>query len=684
MSNSSTGYSDLVIQTFRTGAIRTAMIIDDKFPTYAEVVSLTKEQLETFQTETARKVYETLRNVGIHCDIENVPNKLTSERFEHVRKSDLIILDYHLRGNDDASDAIQLLARLADSEHFNLAVVYTAAKELTHVWLQIAARLRGEWKNPGDLIGIDTPSHQRFEQLLKENKLSEPTEKSLAEYILQEKATDPTHAKELKEEGIAKEEIGKLVAALFHGQVKKGYADDKLNDLLFGKRRNLRGRFGEPYWILCGNVFIVLTTKRAPESTLLSNEDPEGILACLDAGLKDWNPNLIQLLISEFHNVIERDSIPIEHRILHDTETQAGWICLFLQEHLAVGTKEASAEIIQELVRRLFTTVERRVVSHPGLLNFIGQAFDQTFTRKLGSAKTGEQLVALAVEAGNFSDLGSKPGTQVLHALNCFLCSDDFSDRNITTGTIFCDDEAKEWWVCVWPQCDMVPREPKGELQWRQALRPGMPMFALRLQEVTLGASLERAEDGRHVFLKVGSKRLCLRAFDEMTHQPNPYMFILEDNIVGTDSTFRAYFLQNDANGKPVTNLKQFRAVAQLRDAYANRLLQQTGHHTSRIGVDYVNFIAEDTYAEKQTKKAERAKALSGAATKKTNECKSIDGNTLQGVPQATAASGSGKILREEPLLEAEKKDSGVTPATPPSDVRADLGAQIPPAGSTG
>jgi hypothetical protein len=38
--------------------------------------------------------------------------------------------------------------------------------------------------------------------------------------------------------------------------------------------------------------------------------------------------------------------------------------------------------------------------------------------------------------------------------------------------------------------------------------------------------------------------------------------------------------------------LKRFRVIAQLRNEYADRFLHQTGHHSSRIGVDFVPFRA--------------------------------------------------------------------------------------------
>jgi len=99
---------------------------------------------------------------------------------------------------------------------------------------------------------------------------------------------------------------------------------------------------------------------------------------------------------------------------------------------------------------------------------------------------------------------------------------------------------------------------------------------------------------------------LCLKAFDELTRQPRPHMFLLccagkttRNEIEGLMTFDAHHILKESIQGDPVLERNSFLAVAQLRPAYANRLLQQTGNHTSRIGVDFVNFGKKDIAPDK-------------------------------------------------------------------------------------
>ena len=64
---------------------------------------------------------------------------------DHLGKSDLIVLDYHLDplNHSDPGKALRILRHLADTSHANLVILYTNAPNLEEVRLQIAVNLRG-------------------------------------------------------------------------------------------------------------------------------------------------------------------------------------------------------------------------------------------------------------------------------------------------------------------------------------------------------------------------------------------------------------------------------------------------------------------------------------------------------------------------------------------------------------
>ena len=194
----------------------------------------------------------------------------------------------------------------------------------------------------------------------------------------------------------------------------------------------------------------------------------------------------------------------------------------------------------------------------------------------------------------------------VLHALNSYLSTEPFRGDFITNGTLFFEERNEgegDWWVCTSPACDMVPRPLHDEFSYNHSLFPLIPMTALRLQS-TGKASLDTATQGRTIFVKHGDIQRCFHAFNPDTHQPRSAMFMLSTTPV-QDHKFEAYALAiNDAK-EATTTKKTFVIGGQLRSDYASRLLQQVGHHSSRIGVDFVDSIPRrDDKALKKDKPA--------------------------------------------------------------------------------
>jgi hypothetical protein len=67
-------------------------------------------------------------------------------------------------------------------------------------------------------------------------------------------------------------------------------------------------------------------------------------------------------------------------------------------------------------------------------------------------------------------------------------------------------------------------------------------------------------------------------------------MFILTDQgRVDTKNMARAYRIVG--GDMPRLHEVRLHAVAQLRSEYADRFLQQAGHHTSRVGIDFVDLV---------------------------------------------------------------------------------------------
>ncbi|NUG66121.1 transcriptional regulator, partial [Acinetobacter bereziniae] len=134
-------YEELVEKTFCSNAIRSVMMIDDDFIPYSSLIkalangeAVDSSIIQSSQRAAALESF--FQDQKILCDLDNSASHLEVDR---IRKSDLLIIDYHLE-DQDPKKTIEILSELKNSPHFNLAVVYTNEPPNT-VWQQITASL---------------------------------------------------------------------------------------------------------------------------------------------------------------------------------------------------------------------------------------------------------------------------------------------------------------------------------------------------------------------------------------------------------------------------------------------------------------------------------------------------------------------------------------------------------------
>lgn len=123
--------------------IRFALLVDDDFPTYLDMINPVGER--QFQLARAGELFDFCRQRGWLCDVDNAAAvALKFEREKSLNQSDLLILDYHLDSArpDDPSKSISILQDLAGSDHFNLVIIYTSA-EVNRVLREVSFCLGG-------------------------------------------------------------------------------------------------------------------------------------------------------------------------------------------------------------------------------------------------------------------------------------------------------------------------------------------------------------------------------------------------------------------------------------------------------------------------------------------------------------------------------------------------------------
>lgn len=195
-------------------------------------------------------------------------------------------------------------------------------------------------------------------------------------------------------------------------------------------------------------------------------------------------------------------------------------------------------------------------------------------------------------------------------ALNGYMCSEPSRGTHVTTGTVFKLDSVDSenlYWVCVTPACDMAPRPNKikelGELR---------AMTVVRVRKVhERHDGLKKATEMNHLFVVDRASEYK----DVLVFEINPLrietmyakrMAKLEESsftVVWVRAEALKELFANDltqaessAAGTPpehkISIEQRMVVVGQLREAYASRLMQVSGGHSSRIGIDFVNFEA--------------------------------------------------------------------------------------------
>jgi len=590
-----TAYEDAIVGTFRVNALRTAHLIDDEFPTYAELAANQDAKTQYKQWSLAKDLYEHFGAHHMPCDVANTVTDIEKD-VEKIRKSDLIVLDYNLQLNDTRM-SVGLVRRLARTDHFNTIIVYTHADDLSAVWLSFAAAVRGDWQSRG-------ADDDELEDLEGDGlELEAPSIGMIADYISDRSVAlhHPVEWRAVVEAfdgvGVRRDRRNALFNARIRREVRSMLKDDR--ETLEAPFASAEGqcRAGRPLWLQSGNCFVTIVSK--PKDTERSVE-PAALFEALDQALCDWRPNLLQLIISEIQNTLESGALATHELHLRDPQTQVS-LCYFLLMALT-GHEPPRATLdapVHAVLDKLVEGVRQRLVTDPKLSKLGGDLLDEELKRlKLPDYNADMSPQAPARRRQGLFEHAKRMATvesefdaqQALLKLNAFMSSEHFRGQ-LTTGTVFAHDGCH--WICMTPACDMVDRPPGDGQHWMKRLHPMKPVVAVRLETRALAKALRDAEHGRSLFLTSPSG---VQAFDVLPDGGGPsYEFIdLQSGsleVVEGRYEFSGYRLWRAAEEEPLPSaLSQvtFTVVGQIRPDYASRFLQQTGAWLSRIGVDFM------------------------------------------------------------------------------------------------
>ena len=576
-------YDKAVHHTF-VDSLRSVFLVDDAFPCLSDMFK-SEQWLRRFkEPDRAAALYREFRKRHLPCDIENTFRRGDIKMVERMRKCDLIVLDFHLDPDDsDNSKAIEILRRLAASRHFNTVVVYTKAEKLSDVWLDIAANLRSDFDVEEFLKQHET-EHEWWQTTAELSKLQLPTETTMAEFLTGgiEGVSKP-----------AKKAIGDEIVAIGGAGDRKVLVEAWLRKNVAERQHPpvkgvnstgdtaLQGRFTNngPHWLQCRGCFIAIVRKN-------SDDEVKHLMSGLDAALIDWKPNFLQILVSEIQNNLELESFAADPRLFSDVERQVGLSHYLLSQLEEDGDQIAAVEAV---VDRILETLRHRISADKNLRTF-GDKVLTDIRSELADAITSDKPIAnagaLAHAPGKFD------GQRILFLLNSFLSTEHFSKSRITTGTVFTDGTAH--WMVTSPACDLTARPTGAKETWANELHPGKAILVVKLKLVDVSQSLKEATQGKHAFLVDKEKFVPLEIFEKQTSQPAPEIFFVLDAgrtrfAAGKPATFKAIQVSrsNPKTSPRLVGQRSFSVLGQLRANYASRVLQLTGAHFARIGIDF-------------------------------------------------------------------------------------------------
>lgn len=574
-------YSQLVAEVY-IDPVRNVVVVDDEFPTLDALIAHQLGDSESWNgesrnAEAVRDILSFCRGrarpwlVDVHDGREiNISGEVNIA--QHLHHSDLMILDYHLLGDDGSGEkSIQILKQLANNPHFNLVVVYTKgySGDIERVFNEIAIAL-----SYSEVIFQDSVEFARVSQEISEwederedagNNILNLI--SLSEY-LKERTTPGTFSRSpamprllqiLKSDELAKKFKPKEVVAWifqsFHNQQLA-----RLSKVDFG---NTCSSYSEDVnWIKTNSLFVTVVNKRYKAHELEQK---------LSSALENFAPAPHQLLMARMRAEIDKKGVIAEAAVLDDKYMQAGWLM-----ELFNATGDSRPAVVRATVDRHWEALGDRL--RTDIDEFAHKLIDYIHSE-------GRDKVMSRYGGGVHSEVET-----VLSHVNLYNSTKPVDLTHLRTGHIFQVDGLleKEYWICLSPICDLVPGQKTNG--WRRNLGGRIPFVGVKLDEIKISKALEKIQENINLFIQIEGTVRSFSYCPEGNPMAAPHweqMFVLNNGLFNKDKKTLNICRVFDADGEIKSKVYEVHVLAQLRNEYAANLLQKLGGNFSRVGLNF-------------------------------------------------------------------------------------------------
>jgi hypothetical protein len=609
--------------------IRTVTVIDDEYPTLDSLVKKGKEEFDDEYIKRLSEIIAVSRDIQYNwlldvydgeedkLSVDNVSNRL--------HHSDLLILDYHLDGEDDGfcQKSINIIKNLSNNRHFNIVAVhtkgYTGKKGTVNdvftdivVSLQAKPKLANLHQKPlkivNDALDIWQIEHPEIRVKLIDSIpkldllfLLKNYESELAKGLLEHEYFDEfSYLYEEKPEEITL--CKKLLIRWICSEKLKEY-DDKFSTET--AKHFDWGFDGNITWLKTEDLFLtVIGKKQTPV-----NEIPEKLIEAMER----WRPHPHKLILAQLRNEIESKGISASSNIINKKHLQAAWLKDLLKASNDYEAQTAAWGAVSKLWEELASEIKVDLGKFTvDLVNGI----------KLLSDNDENPLSYFIDHTVMDNEI-----EQILHA-NCFSCSRTITTHHIITGHIL---EIKDnYWLCLTPICDLVPGQKNNshndQTQDVNKFEKLMPVTLVQMYDAK--EALKSSRENMLKVLKIAPENIPNFTEDDLMAQliehstSNNIIFIKPNNkldeikilsfTVGIDGRAnpkaKDFYVEkqgifNIQDGKLKLHSAQpcdqglelkitpveGTVVAELRYEYALNLLGKLGVSKSRVGLDFIN-----------------------------------------------------------------------------------------------
>ncbi|WP_018447850.1 response regulator receiver domain [Rhizobium gallicum] len=585
-------YSDLIGEAF-IDPIRSVLIVDDDYPTFYEILLEKSERESQFPSKDwdrsaverakVRKVIEEFRRpeapylLDIHDGTS--PSEATDERqVRQLHQTDLLILDYQLekRREGDGTKALHIARRALANKHFNLILVHTQ-EDLTRVFnnfmisltvprfsndqVEISESLQKFLNDHEDALVEQVGDSQYVAALPRANR----KEKDVRAAIQKGAAPWGDVQVLFKEKGLDKTEwlpAVKHALQIFEENNKGRFSKDELSVNHWGE--------GDVKFIRAARGFVAFKSK----------DDGEELLPAVHRALEAWNPRPPRLMLTKLRAEMNERGIEAQDDALGEPDVGAIWYHRVLKaemqnlDAIINGTVRNHAD---QLLDRLLPNVS-------------------AFAKKIRAADSQRDPIE-AVKAHFNVDLSKHEVlTNAKMGHNAFVGSKPGRTLHLELGHILKVHE--NYWLCLTPACDMVPKRDRGHPSDRMK---GMKRFtALMLVPQSPKVAIPNANRGGQIFANVTetpghAERRSFSAAKELGASPAWMVMYVSNDGYLPDEVVPHVEISYVSKPKSVRTKKlqmkhaQATVCGMLRYEYALEIQSRFITSQSRIGLDFVS-----------------------------------------------------------------------------------------------